>query len=59
LDNFEQVLEGAPLVGELLEACPKLKVLATSRIPLRLYGEKEYPVPPLALPDPTDAWCES
>ena len=53
LDNFEQVLEGAPLVGELLEACPKLKVLATSRIPLRLYGEKEYPVPPLALPDPT------
>ena len=53
LDNFEQVLEGAPLVGELLDACPKLKVLATSRIPLRLYGEKEYPVPPLALPDPT------
>ena len=53
LDNFEQVLEGAPLVGGLLDACPKLKVLATSRIPLRLYGEIEYPVPPLALPDPT------
>ena len=52
-DNFEQVLDGAPLVGKLLYACPKLKVLATSRIPLRLYGEKEYPVPPLALPDPT------
>jgi predicted ATPase/class 3 adenylate cyclase len=52
LDNFEQVLEGAPLVGELLGACPKTKVLATSRIPLRLYGEQEYPVPPLALPDP-------
>jgi predicted ATPase len=39
-------------VGELLAACPKVKVLATSRIPLRLYGEQEYAVPPLALPDP-------
>ncbi|HJQ29960.1 MAG TPA: adenylate/guanylate cyclase domain-containing protein, partial [Rubrobacter sp.] len=52
LDNFEHVLEGATLVGELVSACPRLKVLATSRIPLRLYGEWEYPVPPLALPDP-------
>jgi predicted ATPase len=52
LDNFEQVLEGAPVVGELVAACPKLKVLAPSRIPLRLYGEQEYAVPPLALPDP-------
>jgi hypothetical protein len=52
LDNFEQVLEGAPLVGELLGACPKMKVLATSRIPLRLYGEQEYLVRPLSLPDP-------
>ena len=52
LDNFEQVLEGAAVVGELLAACPKLKALATSRIPLRLYAEQEYPVPPLALPDP-------
>jgi predicted ATPase/class 3 adenylate cyclase len=52
LDNFEQVLEGAPLVGDLLSACPDLKVLATSRIALRLYGEQEYPVPPLEVPDP-------
>jgi predicted ATPase/class 3 adenylate cyclase len=52
LDNFEQVVQEAPVVGELVTACPKFKVLATSRIPLRLYGEQEYPVPPLALPDP-------
>jgi predicted ATPase/class 3 adenylate cyclase/Tfp pilus assembly protein PilF len=52
LDNFEQILEGAQLVGQLLSACPELKVLATSRTPLGLYGEKEYPVPPLSLPDP-------
>jgi predicted ATPase/class 3 adenylate cyclase len=52
LDNFEQVLEGAPLVGELVGACPKLKVLTTSRTPLSLYGEHEYSVSPLALPDP-------
>src|SRR5215210_1416258 len=52
LDNFEQVLGASSLVGELLSSCPELKVLATSRISLRLYGEREYPVPPLALPDP-------
>ena len=52
LDNFEQVLEAAPMVTELLSAAPYLMVLATSRIPLRLYGEHEYAVPPLALPDP-------
>jgi predicted ATPase/class 3 adenylate cyclase len=51
LDNFEQVLEAAPIVSELLSAAPNLKVLATSRIPLRLYGEHEYSVPSLALPD--------
>ena len=52
LDNFEQVLEASSIVAELLSACPDLKVVTTSRIPLRLYGERECPVPPLALPDP-------
>ena len=52
LDNFEQLLEAAPLAGELLSAAPGVKVLATSRIPLRLYGEHEYAVPPLSVPDP-------
>jgi predicted ATPase/class 3 adenylate cyclase len=53
LDNFEQVLEAAPLVGELLATCPRLKVLATSRTVLKVYGEHEYAVPPLGLPDPS------
>jgi predicted ATPase/class 3 adenylate cyclase len=52
LDNFEQVLEAGPVVGELLSACPRLKALATSRGALRVYGEHEYAVPPLTLPDP-------
>ncbi len=52
LDNFEQVLGAAPDVAELLSSCSKLKVLATSRAPLRLRWEHEYPVPPFALPEP-------
>src|SRR5215212_8952271 len=52
LDNFEQVLESASLLDELLSAASDLKILATSRTPLRLYGEQEFPVPPLSLPDP-------
>jgi predicted ATPase/class 3 adenylate cyclase len=52
LDNFEQILTGAPLIGRLLKAALGLKAIATSRAPLHIYGEHEYPVPPLALPDP-------
>jgi predicted ATPase len=51
LDNFEQVLGAAPTVTELLAAAPGVKVLATSRAPLGLYGEHVFPVPPLTLPD--------
>ena len=50
LDNCEHVLDAAPAVGELLVACPRLTVLATSRAPLRLAGEHRFPVPPLTLP---------
>src|SRR5262245_41571651 len=52
LDNFEQVLAAAPLVSEVLAACPQLTVLVTSRAPLRIVGEQEFPVPPLAMPVP-------
>src|SRR5215218_6381787 len=52
LDNLEQVLSAVSLLGELLSAASRLKVLATSRIPLGIYGEREYAVPPLAIPDP-------
>jgi predicted ATPase/class 3 adenylate cyclase len=51
LDNFEQVLDAAPQIGELLTATEAVTVLVTSREPLGLAGEREYPVPPLALPD--------
>jgi predicted ATPase/Tfp pilus assembly protein PilF len=51
LDNFEHVLAAAPLVSELLAAAPNLTILVTSREILRLYGEYEFPVPPLQLPD--------
>ena len=51
LDNFEQLLPAAPFVGELLAAAPRLWILATSRAPLRLAAEHEYPVPPFESPD--------
>ena len=50
LDNLEQVLEAAPEVAGLIEAAPNVTVLCTSRAPLRVRGEQEYPVPPLGLP---------
>jgi predicted ATPase/class 3 adenylate cyclase len=50
LDNFEQIVAAAPAVAELLTACANLKIIATSREPLKLRFEREYPVPPLELP---------
>ncbi len=50
-DNFEHLLDGAGLVKELLSAAPCLKILVTSRAMLHLYGEHEFSVPPLALPN--------
>lgn len=55
LDNFEHVVEGAGLVGELLRRTPGLKALVTSRSVLDLAGEHEYSVPPLSLPNPAAA----
>jgi predicted ATPase len=52
LDNFEHLVSAAPLISELLSAGPGLKVVVTSQSPLHVYGEHEFPVPPLALPDP-------
>jgi hypothetical protein len=49
-DNFEQVIDAAPVAAELLGTAPGVKVLATSRIPLQLHAEHEFPVSPLALP---------
>src|SRR5262249_35108106 len=54
LDNFEQVLEAAPNVGALVGAVPELKVLVTSRAPLRLRSEYLFPVQPLSLADRSD-----
>ncbi|MGA7930729.1 MAG: protein kinase, partial [Candidatus Sulfotelmatobacter sp.] len=52
LDNFEHLIQGAHAVADLLATCPNLKIMVTSRAALHVYGEHEFPVPPLALPDP-------
>ncbi|MGI8639667.1 MAG: tetratricopeptide repeat protein [Pyrinomonadaceae bacterium] len=51
VDNFEQIVAAAPVLSELLAAAPDLKMLATSRVLLHLKAEREFIVPPLALPD--------
>ena len=50
LDNFEHVGEAAPLIADLLAACPRLSLLVTSRAPLHVTGEQEFTVSPLAIP---------
>ena len=51
LDNFEHLIQAAPMVAGLLVLGPNLKILVTSRAALHVYGEHEFPVPPLAMPD--------
>jgi predicted ATPase len=51
LDNFEHLVQAVPTVAEILAAGPNLKILVTSRAALHLYGEHEFPLPPLTLPD--------
>jgi class 3 adenylate cyclase len=58
LDNFEQVVEAAREVSPLLESCPNLRLLITSRELLRISGEVEYAVPPLAEPEAVELFCE-
>jgi predicted ATPase/class 3 adenylate cyclase len=53
LDNVEQLVEAAPQLADLLIAAPQLKLLVTSRTPLHVSGEHEFPVPSLSLPDPS------
>jgi predicted ATPase len=55
LDNFEQVQDAAKDIAEILRNCGGIKILATSRQPLRISGERGVPVPPLALPEPGHA----
>ena len=50
LDNFEQVVDAAPLVADVLAEAPGVRILVTTREPLRISGEHVYPVPPLPLP---------
>jgi predicted ATPase len=58
LDNLEQVIDAAPELSALLSACPNLTLLVTSRELLRVQGEVEYAVPPLAEPEAVTLFCE-
>jgi len=51
LDNFEHLVQAAPTIADLLATAPNLKIVVTSQAALHVYGEHEFPVPPLALPD--------
>ena len=53
LDNFEQVVGAASQVADLASAAPGIAVLTTSRVPLRISGEREQPIPTLDLPEPS------
>jgi len=57
LDNLEQVVDAAPEIASLIEACPKLRLLSTSRELMRVRGEVEYPVAPLADRDAVELFC--
>ena len=54
LDNLEQVVDAAPDLAALVKRCPALRIVATSRTPLHVAGEQEYPLSPLPLPPPSE-----
>jgi predicted ATPase len=58
LDNFEQVLDAAPVVARLLQSAPGLRLLVTSRVVLRVRGEQEWRVDPLGVPAPGAALAD-